>query len=66
MWLRVDGPAVEVDSSIASRRVTHVWEAIIVERGHPLAIPCDNGSEFTSRHFLSWRVERQVARRSAA
>jgi len=33
-----------------------VPEGIIMERDHPLAIPCDNGSEFTSRHFLSWCI----------
>jgi len=52
--------ALEVDTSIASRRVTRVLEAIIAERGKPLAIRCDNGPEFTSRHFLAWCMERQI------
>ncbi len=53
--------ALEVDTSMASRRVTRVLEAIIAERGQPLAIRCDNGLEFTSRHFLAWCIERQIA-----
>ena len=52
--------ALEVDTSFASRRVTRVLEAIMVERGQPLAIRCDNGPEFTSRHFLAWCVERKI------
>jgi putative transposase len=52
--------ALEVDTSFASRRVTRVLEAIVAERGRPLAIRCDNGPELTSRHFLAWCVERQI------
>ena len=52
--------ALEVDTSFASRRVTRVLDAIVAERGQPLAIRCDNGPELTSRHFLAWCVERQI------
>jgi putative transposase len=52
--------ALEVDTSFASRRVTRVLDAIIAERGGPQAIRCDNGPEFTSRHFLAWCVERKI------
>jgi len=52
--------ALEVDTSFASRRVTRVLEAIVAERGQPLAIRCDNGPELTSRHFLARCVERQI------
>jgi hypothetical protein len=45
--------ALEVDTSFASRRATRVLEAIMAERGQPGSIRCDNGPEFTSRHFLS-------------
>jgi putative transposase len=51
---------LEVDTSFASRRVTRVLEGIIEEREKPLAIRCDNGPEFTSRHFLAWCIERQI------
>ena len=52
--------ALEVDSSMGSRRVTRVLEAIITERGTPQAIRSDNGPEFTSRHFLAWCLERKI------
>jgi putative transposase len=52
--------ALEVDSSFASQRVTRVLEAIIVQRGRPLSIRCDNGPELTSRHFLAWGLEQQI------
>ena len=40
--------------------MTRVLNAIIVGRGMPGAIRCDNGPEFTSRHFLAWCVEREI------
>jgi putative transposase len=52
--------ALEVDTSFASRRVTRELERIVAERGRPLAIRCDNGPEFTSRHFLAWAIERKI------
>jgi len=52
--------ALPVDTSFASRRVTRELEAILAEREKPLAIRCDNGPEFTSRHFLAWCIEKQI------
>ncbi len=52
--------AIEVDSSLSSRRITRVLEWIIQQRGKPETLRCDNGPEFTSRHFLSWSEEKQV------
>ena len=52
--------ALEVDTSFANRRVTRALEAIVAERGRPLAIRRDNGPELTSRHFLAWCIERQI------
>ncbi len=52
--------ALEVDTSMGSRRVTRVLEGIIAERGMPQAIRSDNGPEFTSRHFLAWCLERKI------
>ena len=52
--------ALEVDTSMGSRRVTRVLEGIIAERGAPQAIRSDNGPEFTSRHFLAWCMERKI------
>jgi putative transposase len=52
--------AIEVDSCLSSRRVTRVLEWVIEQRGAPEAIRCDNGPEFTSRHFLAWCEERRI------
>jgi putative transposase len=46
-------PAIEVEFSLTSRRVTRALEWIIEQRGKPERIRVDNGPEFTSRHFLS-------------
>jgi putative transposase len=52
--------ALEVDSCLSSRRVTRVLDWVIEQRGAPKAIRCDNGPEFTSRHFLAWCEERWI------
>ena len=57
--------ALEVDTSFASRRVTRVLEQIVIERGRPLAIRCDNGPELTSRHFLVRGAADRVGAHSA-
>jgi putative transposase len=40
--------------------VTRTLEWIIQQRRRPTALRCDNGPEFTSRHFLGWCEERQI------
>jgi putative transposase len=52
--------AMEVDSCLSSRRVTRVLEWIIGQRGAPETLRCDNGPEFTSRHFLVWCEEWKI------
>ena len=52
--------AIEVDSCLSSQRVTRVLEWVIEQRGAPEAIRCDNGPEFTSRHFLAWCEQRRI------
>lgn len=52
--------AVEADTSLSSRRVTRALEWIVGQRGLPGVIRCDNGPEFTSRHFLGWCEERGI------
>lgn len=37
--------------------MTRVLDEIVAERGRPRWLVMDNGSELTSRHFLSWGVE---------
>jgi putative transposase len=43
--------SLEVDTSFASRRVTRVLDAIVTERGRPLAIRCDNGRNLPAGIF---------------
>ena len=52
--------ALEVDTSLPSRRVTRVLARIIESRRAPVAIRSDNGPEMTSRHFLAWCIERRI------
>ena len=52
--------ALKVDASFASQRVTRVLERTAKERGRPESLRCDNGPELTSRHFLTWCVERKI------
>jgi putative transposase len=52
--------AMEVDSCLSSRRVTRVLEWVIEQRGAPQAVRCDNGPEFTSRHFLGWCEQQRI------
>jgi putative transposase len=52
--------ALEVDTSLPSRRVTRTLATIIETRGTPVAIRSDNGPEVSSRHFLAWCIERRI------
>ena len=52
--------ALEVDTSLPSRRVTRALDAVIAARGRPEKIRLDNGSELTSRHFLCWGIDRRI------
>jgi putative transposase len=52
--------ALEVDSCLPSRRVTRTLDGVIAERGRPERIRMDNGTELTSRHFLSWGIEHRI------
>jgi putative transposase len=51
---------LEADTGFPSRRVTRELEKVITKRGMPEAIRCDNGPEFTSRHFLAWALEKKI------
>jgi len=53
-------PTIEVGASIGSCRVTRVLDRVIADRGAPQSLRCDNGPEFTSRHFLAWAEERGI------
>src|SRR5579863_91572 len=53
-------PAIEVNTGLSGQRVTRVLEQVIAERGKPKALRCDNGPEFTSRHFIGWCEEHGI------
>lgn len=46
--------SIEVDTSLPSLRVIRVLERLIVERGCPANIRCDNGPEFVSHQLEQW------------
>ena len=52
--------ALEVDTSLPSRRVTRTLDGVIADRGRPEQIRMDNGSELTSRHFLAWGIDHRI------
>ncbi len=43
--------AIEIDTSLSSKRITRILERVIFERGKPSIIRTDNGSEFTSKEL---------------
>ena len=52
--------ALVVDTSLSGGRVARELDAIIVERGRPLMIVSDNGTELTSLAILKWAQDRQI------
>jgi putative transposase len=46
--------AVEVDTSLLTRRVTRVLERLVAERGKPYHLRMDNGPEFISHQLEEW------------
>jgi putative transposase len=53
--------AIEVARSLPSHAVIAVLSRIVTERGKPLAITLDNGTEFTSNVFDAWAYEQRIA-----
>ncbi len=58
--------ALEADVSLPSRRVTDVLEKVVAQRGAPIALTLDNGTEFTSNHFTKALEYRLYTEGSAA
>lgn len=52
--------AIEVDTSLSSKRVIRVLNKVIEQRGKPKVIRVDNGSEFTSKDFELWARDQQI------
>lgn len=46
--------AIEVNNSLPAEAVTRVLDRVVAERGAPMALTLDNGTEFTSKHFDAW------------
>ncbi len=46
--------ALKAGFSLTAQIVTAQLEEIIAERGVPVALTQDNGTEFTSRHYDAW------------
>jgi putative transposase len=53
-------PAIEVNTGLSGRQVTRVLERAMADRGKPRTVRCDNGPEFTSRHFIGWCEEQHI------
>ena len=52
--------ALVADTSLSGLRVGHELDAIVTQRGKPLSIVSDNGTEFTSVAILSWSQETRI------
>lgn len=52
--------AIEVDTSLSSKRVIRTLDRIIEQRGKPTAIRTDNGPEFTSKELELWAIEKDI------
>jgi putative transposase len=52
--------ACEADTSLTARRVIQVLDEIALERGYPIGIVVDNGSEFRSQALDAWAYEHGV------
>ena len=53
--------AIEVDTSLPALRVVRVLEKLRLERGLPVRIVIDNGTEFTSKALDQWAYRNKVA-----
>ena len=52
--------AIEIDTSLSSKRIIRTLDQIIDERGKPMIVRTDNGPEFTSKDFELWAKEKGI------
>jgi putative transposase len=52
--------AIEVDTSLSSKRIIRTLERVIENRGKPKTVRTDNGPEFTSKDFELWCRDQQI------
>lgn len=53
--------AIEVDTSLSSKRVIRTLERIIETNGKPMTVRVDNGPEFTSKDFELWTKDNGIS-----
>jgi len=53
--------AIEIDTSLSSKRIIRTLDQIIDERGKPMIVRTDNGPEFTSKDFELWAKEKGIS-----
>jgi putative transposase len=52
--------AIEIDTSLSSKRIIRTLERVILERGKPSTIRTDNGPEFTSKDLELWAKDNEI------
>jgi transposase InsO family protein len=52
--------AIEINTSLSSKRIIRALEGLIAQRGKPQVIRTDNGPEFTSKEFEWWCKEQEI------
>ena len=55
-----EGLGIDVDLSLPSLRVIRSLEQIIVWRGKPSALRCDNGPEYISQTLRDWTIKNKI------
>lgn len=53
--------AIEIDTSLSSKRVIRTLERVIENRGKPTSIRTDNGPEFTSKDLEQWSINKGIS-----
>jgi len=52
--------AIEIDTSLSSKRIIRTLERVIFDRGKPNIIRTDNGPEFTSKDLELWARDHEI------
>ena len=52
--------AIEVETSLSSRRVIRTLDRIIEQRGKAVSIRTDNGPEFTCKDLELWSLDKVI------
>jgi putative transposase len=52
--------AIEIDTSLSSKRIIRIIERVFLDRGKPNIIRTDNGPEFTSKDLELWARDHEI------